>query len=98
MLGTRYPRVGRAVALASLAAVLCATACTPSPSPRPQRSGSGSAAPASSAAYDYSLTFRKRFFHHFNAFKVIKYLNFVHTNGFHLDTIGRAWEKSRDLL
>ncbi|SPF68329.1 hypothetical protein PROPJV5_1324 [Propionibacterium ruminifibrarum] len=54
MLGTRYPRVGRAVALSSLAAVLCATACTPSPSPRPQRSGSGSAAPASSAAYDYS--------------------------------------------
>ena len=44
------------------------------------------------------ITFRKRFFHHFNAFKVIKYLNFVHTNGFHLDTIGRAWEKSRDLL
>lgn len=54
MLGTRCPRVGRAVVLASLVAVLCATACSPSVSPRPQRSGSGSAAPASSAAYDYS--------------------------------------------
>ncbi|WP_286833815.1 MULTISPECIES: glycosyltransferase family A protein [unclassified Proteiniphilum] len=31
-------------------------------------------------------TFRKRFFHHFNAFKIIKYLNYVHPDPFPFDT------------
>lgn len=32
-------------------------------------------------------TFRKRFFHHFNAFKIIKYLNFAHQTYFELQPI-----------
>lgn len=32
-------------------------------------------------------TFQKRFFHHFNAFRVIKYLNFVHPDPFSLEDI-----------
>ena len=28
------------------------------------------------------ISFQKRFFHHFNAFKIIKFLNFAHTNHF----------------
>ncbi len=32
-----------------------------------------------------SETFRKRFFHHFNAFRIIKYLNFVHPDPFPLE-------------
>ncbi len=33
------------------------------------------------------VTFRKRFFHHFNAFRIIKYLNFVHPDPFPLEHI-----------
>lgn len=32
-------------------------------------------------------TFRKRFFHHFNAFKIIKYLNYAHQTEFELEPL-----------
>ena len=32
-------------------------------------------------------TFRKRFFHHFNAFKIIKFLNFAHANHFEKECV-----------
>lgn len=32
------------------------------------------------------VTFQKRFFHHFNAFRIIKYLNFVHPDPFPFET------------
>ena len=32
-------------------------------------------------------SFQKRFFHHFNAFKIIKYLNFAHQNAFQLEPL-----------
>ena len=32
-------------------------------------------------------SFQKRFFHHFNAFKIIKYLNFAHQNAFQLESL-----------
>ncbi len=32
-------------------------------------------------------TFRKRFFHHFNAFRIVKYLNFVHPHPFPFEII-----------
>ena len=31
--------------------------------------------------------FQKRFFHHFNAFKIIKFLNFAHANGFEKEAV-----------
>lgn len=36
------------------------------------------------------LTFQKRFFHHFNAFVIIKYMNFVHDKFFELTPIHKA--------
>lgn len=39
-------------------------------------------------------SFRKRFFHHFNAFKIIKYLNFAHPAYFSLMPLKIALEKS----
>lgn len=39
---------------------------------------------ANSAKID---TFRKRFFHHFNAFRIVKYLNFVHPHPFPFEII-----------
>lgn len=38
-------------------------------------------------------SFQKRFFHHFNAFKIIKYLNFAHQNTFGLTTLAAALDK-----
>ena len=38
--------------------------------------------------------FEKRFFHHFNAFKIIKYLNFSHPTFFPYDALSRQIEKS----
>ena len=38
--------------------------------------------------------FEKRFFHHFNAFKIIKYLNFVHPAFFQPGTLSLQVEKS----
>ncbi len=38
--------------------------------------------------------FEKRFFHHFNAFKIIKYLNFSHPTYFSYDALSRQIEKS----
>ena len=35
-------------------------------------------------------TFQKRFFHHFNAFKIIKYLNFAHPSYFELQPLNEA--------
>ena len=43
-------------------------------------------------------TFQKRFFHHFNAFVIIKYLNFVHSNYFDLIPIQEAKDKLNRLL
>lgn len=44
------------------------------------------------------LTFQKRFFHHFNAFAIIKYMNFVHDKFFELTPIHKAKDKLDDLL
>lgn len=44
------------------------------------------------------LTFQKRFFHHFNAFVIIKYMNFVHDKFFELTPIHKAKDKLDDLL
>lgn len=38
--------------------------------------------------------FEKRFFHHFNAFKIIKYLNSTHQKFFQYDNLSRQIEKS----
>lgn len=43
-------------------------------------------------------TFQKRFFHHFNAFQIIKYLNFAHTNYFELTAIHIAKDNLVALL
>jgi len=43
-------------------------------------------------------TFQKRFFHHFNAFVIIKYLNFAHSNYFNLTPIQEAKDKLNRLL
>ena len=43
-------------------------------------------------------TFQKRFFHHFDAFFIIKYLNFVHNNYFQLVPINVAKDKLDVLL
>ena len=40
-----------------------------------------------------AATFQKRFFHHFDAFTIIKYLNFAHNNYFELTPIHIAKEK-----
>jgi hypothetical protein len=40
------------------------------------------------------LAFEKRFFHHFNAFKIIKYLNFTHPKFFPYGSLSRQIEKS----
>lgn len=42
--------------------------------------------------------FKKRFFHHFNAFTIIKYLNFAHSNYFELTPIDKAKDKLFFLL
>lgn len=39
------------------------------------------------------ITFRKRFFHHFNAFKIIKYLNGVHPLIFSYDSFAKLVDK-----
>lgn len=41
-----------------------------------------------------ATSFKKRFFHHFNAFKIIKYLNFAHPDYFSLIPLKQALEKS----
>ena len=38
-------------------------------------------------------SYQKRFFHHFNAFKIIKFLNFAHVNAFEKE---RVWEINPD--
>ena len=43
-------------------------------------------------------TFEKRFFHHFNAFTNIKYLNFAHNEYFELTPIHKAKDKLNTLL
>ena len=43
-------------------------------------------------------TFQKRFFHHFDAFVIIKYLNYVHSNYFKLTPIQIAKDKLDTLL
>lgn len=43
-------------------------------------------------------TFEKRFFHHFNAFIIIKYMNYVHDNFFELIPIQIAHDKIEVLL
>ncbi|NLA61739.1 MAG: hypothetical protein GX857_00710 [Bacteroidales bacterium] len=43
-------------------------------------------------------TFEKRFFHHFDAFTIIKYLNFAHDNYFELTPIQIAKDKLDVLL
>ena len=43
-------------------------------------------------------TFQKRFFHHFNAFVIIKYLNYAHNNYFELTPIHIAKDKLAKLL
>lgn len=43
-------------------------------------------------------TFQKRFFHHFNAFQIIKYLNFAHINYFELTPIHKAKDNLVALL
>lgn len=45
-----------------------------------------------------ALTFEKRFFHHFDAFFIIKYLNFAHNNYFELVPIDVAKDKLDALL
>lgn len=45
-----------------------------------------------------TLTFEKRFFHHFNAFTIIKYLNFAHDKFFELTPIHKAKDKLNTLL
>lgn len=45
-----------------------------------------------------TLTFQKRFFHHFNAFAIIKYLNFVHADFFELTPIHKVKDKLNTLL
>lgn len=44
------------------------------------------------------ITFEKRFFHHFDAFTIIKYLNFAHDNYFELTPIHIAKDKLESLL
>ncbi|MDO5664043.1 MAG: glycosyltransferase family 2 protein [Bacteroidia bacterium] len=41
------------------------------------------------------LTFEKRFFHHFNAFKIIKYLNFAHPVYFSLEKLPPNFETDK---
>ena len=43
-------------------------------------------------------TFEKRFFHHFDAFTIIKYLNFAHNNYFELTPVHIAKDKLDILL
>lgn len=45
-----------------------------------------------------AATFEKRFFHHFDAFVIIKYLNFAHTSYFQLTPIHIAKDKLATLL
>ena len=45
-----------------------------------------------------SFTFEKRFFHHFNCFIIIKYLNFAHKDYFELTSIHTAKDKLNALL
>lgn len=45
-----------------------------------------------------AITFEKRFFHHFDAFAIIKYLNFAHANYFELTPIHLAKDKLDTLL
>ncbi|NLZ95354.1 MAG: hypothetical protein GX921_05960 [Bacteroidales bacterium] len=45
-----------------------------------------------------AITFQKRFFHHFDAFFIIKYLNFAHSNYFELIPIDVAKDKLDTLL
>jgi hypothetical protein len=43
-------------------------------------------------------SFQKRFFHHFNAFKIIKYLNFAHQNAFGLTSLTTALDKYSEAI
>jgi len=43
-------------------------------------------------------SFQKRFFHHFNAFKIIKYLNFAHQNAFGLTSLTTALDKYSETI
>ena len=45
-----------------------------------------------------SHAFEKRFFHHFNAFKIIKFLNFSHEHHFKLSAVETEIKKQKDFL